>query len=468
MRHVSRLSIVRRSPGCCSRHVDLRPYRERMTEPPRPPGDGRPRSRPSDPTGNPTSARQRPVPPAHPRRRRRTAPAAHSVPAATARRPAPVPVATRPPPSLRCRWLPAARRCRGYPPPAPGRRLPARRAGGYPPGGGAPSTPTASSRATRPVATAPRRLRQQRRQDLGAGRPLRRRRRGVHQRRAARLRRPAGRLLAKGHQSPTVRAHAVAALNFQILWSIIGFALFFVSWCLLFIPSIAVFVFRDEKQELLGSLNIYSETAATSTRSTRDSFAAITSAAGQAISNAGRWQDSRDTVIQLETALRSRSDIDMAKGALIALHGCDPSAAFGRLVAESQRRNIKVRDLAVELLDHLQTPDGSWHRQRGQPISMRNPDLSDSIRSLAGCLLSESRREMVGETVLSAAIAIVGTATGIAFPAMISAPPATADPLPCTWCDTPNVQFFASPSGDISCQLDYRRGLHPICVLRFF
>lgn len=29
--------------------------------------------------------------------------------------------------------------------------------------------------------------------------------------------------LAKGNQSPTLRAHAVAALNFQILWSIIAF-----------------------------------------------------------------------------------------------------------------------------------------------------------------------------------------------------------------------------------------------------
>ena len=29
-------------------------------------------------------------------------------------------------------------------------------------------------------------------------------------------------LLAKGNESPTVRAHAVAALNFQILWSIIA------------------------------------------------------------------------------------------------------------------------------------------------------------------------------------------------------------------------------------------------------
>ncbi|BCJ63797.1 hypothetical protein GCM10009779_47820 [Polymorphospora rubra] len=50
--------------------------------------------------------------------------------------------------------------------------------------------------------------------------------------------------LAKGQQSPAVRAHAVAALNFQILWSGIAFLLIFVSWCLLFIPSVIVFAIQ--------------------------------------------------------------------------------------------------------------------------------------------------------------------------------------------------------------------------------
>jgi len=45
----------------------------------------------------------------------------------------------------------------------------------------------------------------------------------------------------------------------------------------------------------------------------------------------------------------------MAKGALIALHGCEPDEAFARLVDESQRRNIKLRDVALELLDRMQT-----------------------------------------------------------------------------------------------------------------
>ncbi|MCV7063888.1 ANTAR domain-containing protein [Mycolicibacterium vaccae] len=44
----------------------------------------------------------------------------------------------------------------------------------------------------------------------------------------------------------------------------------------------------------------------------------------------------------------------MAKGAPMALHGCDPDEAFGRLVSESQRRNMKVRDVVREMLDRLQ------------------------------------------------------------------------------------------------------------------
>jgi uncharacterized protein len=46
--------------------------------------------------------------------------------------------------------------------------------------------------------------------------------------------------MAKGQQSPTVRAHALQALNFQILWSIIGFVSLIIGCFLLFIPTLAV------------------------------------------------------------------------------------------------------------------------------------------------------------------------------------------------------------------------------------
>jgi AmiR/NasT family two-component response regulator len=112
----------------------------------------------------------------------------------------------------------------------------------------------------------------------------------------------------------------------------------------------------SEEQELVGSLNIYSQDASAFDPFDAQLMRLYTVAAGQAISNSGRWQHSRETVSQLETALLSRSDIDMAKGALIALHGGEPGEAFARLVDESQRRNIKVRDVALELLDRMKNP----------------------------------------------------------------------------------------------------------------
>jgi len=112
----------------------------------------------------------------------------------------------------------------------------------------------------------------------------------------------------------------------------------------------------DMEQELLGSLNIYSETASAFDPFDAQLMRLYTVTAGQAISNASRWQHSRETVSQLQTALLSRSKIDMAKGALIALHGCGEAAAFARLVDESQRRNTKLRTVAVELLDRLENP----------------------------------------------------------------------------------------------------------------
>jgi GAF domain-containing protein len=111
----------------------------------------------------------------------------------------------------------------------------------------------------------------------------------------------------------------------------------------------------DSEQELVGSLNIYSHTATAFDEFDTELMRLYSVAAGQAISNASRWQQARETVTQLETALISRSDIDMAKGALIALHGCDPREAFDRLAGESQRRNIKLRDVVREMLDRMQT-----------------------------------------------------------------------------------------------------------------
>jgi GAF domain-containing protein len=111
----------------------------------------------------------------------------------------------------------------------------------------------------------------------------------------------------------------------------------------------------ESEQELVGSLNIYSHTETAFDEFDAELMRLYSVAAGQAISNSSRWQKARETVTQLETALISRSDIDMAKGALIALHGCSPREAFDKLVDESQRRNIKLRDVVREMLNRMQT-----------------------------------------------------------------------------------------------------------------
>jgi GAF domain-containing protein len=118
--------------------------------------------------------------------------------------------------------------------------------------------------------------------------------------------------------------------------------------------SVPLLIAAMDEQELVGSLNIYSHTATAFDEFDTELMRMYSVAAGQAISNSARWQKARETVTQLEKALLSRSDIDMAKGALIALHGCDPPEAFARLKDESQRRNTKLRDVARELLKQMQ------------------------------------------------------------------------------------------------------------------
>jgi len=50
--------------------------------------------------------------------------------------------------------------------------------------------------------------------------------------------------LVKGNESATVRAHAVAALNFQIVWSIISVVSYIIASCLiwLILPGVLYFV----------------------------------------------------------------------------------------------------------------------------------------------------------------------------------------------------------------------------------
>ena len=79
----------------------------------------------------------------------------------------------------------------------------------------------------------------------------------------------------------------------------------------------------------------------------------------------------------LRQAMRARALIEQAKGLVAGRLGCTPDAAFDRFTAISQKANVKVLDLAAELLgatvpvmanpDHqpsVAPPDERW---RGRP-----------------------------------------------------------------------------------------------------
>ncbi|ANZ43139.1 hypothetical protein BBK82_30120 [Lentzea guizhouensis] len=109
---------------------------------------------------------------------------------------------------------------------------------------------------------------------------------------------------------------------------------------------------RSDRQHM-GSLNFYSYTAAAFDPFDEGLVRLFTTAASTAIANAHQWQRARDHVKHLETALVSRAVIEQAKGILMAVHSCSEDEAFDMLVKRSQDDNVKLRDVAKNLIDSL-------------------------------------------------------------------------------------------------------------------
>ncbi|GAB3149026.1 ANTAR domain-containing protein [Amycolatopsis sp. NPDC004378] len=63
-----------------------------------------------------------------------------------------------------------------------------------------------------------------------------------------------------------------------------------------------------------------------------------------------RYVKARETAEHLRTALTSRAVIDQAKGMLMAIRRIDADAAFALLVGQSQRENVKLREVATQFV----------------------------------------------------------------------------------------------------------------------
>jgi GAF domain-containing protein len=78
--------------------------------------------------------------------------------------------------------------------------------------------------------------------------------------------------------------------------------------------------------------------------------------AATALTNVQLYSQSAELARNLQLAMESRGVIEQAKGILMARRSCDEDTAFELLRRASQDHNVKVRDLARELVDWAISP----------------------------------------------------------------------------------------------------------------
>ncbi|MCA1693419.1 MAG: ANTAR domain-containing protein [Actinobacteria bacterium] len=107
----------------------------------------------------------------------------------------------------------------------------------------------------------------------------------------------------------------------------------------------------ENEGKALGALNLYSRSSDTfddETIKTAEQFAMLISAA---LGNIDAYRSAVELAHNLEAAMESRATIEQAKGMIMMERGCTADEAFQTLVAASQARNKKLRDIAIEIVD---------------------------------------------------------------------------------------------------------------------
>jgi GAF domain-containing protein len=72
-----------------------------------------------------------------------------------------------------------------------------------------------------------------------------------------------------------------------------------------------------------------------------------------AIANADAYAEASTLARNMQEAMHSRAEIEMAKGILMAQQHCTPAEAFSLLSKASQRSNRKLRDLARDIVANV-------------------------------------------------------------------------------------------------------------------
>jgi GAF domain-containing protein len=106
-----------------------------------------------------------------------------------------------------------------------------------------------------------------------------------------------------------------------------------------------------EGEEPVGVINVYSSQAGAFGPDICPVAELVAAAVGGVLQSVAEREALRDLAANLEKALTSRAVIDQAKGVLMARFGIDADDAFARLVALSNRLNVKLRDLALLVVE---------------------------------------------------------------------------------------------------------------------
>ncbi len=112
------------------------------------------------------------------------------------------------------------------------------------------------------------------------------------------------------------------------------------------------------RTEVLGALNLYSEIPDAFDDGARASSQAFAQQAAIVMANARAYWGAKDLSDQLQHAMESRATIEQAKGVLIGQSRISPEEAFNLLVRASQRENRKLREIAAEVVERAQNPNG--------------------------------------------------------------------------------------------------------------
>ena len=107
-------------------------------------------------------------------------------------------------------------------------------------------------------------------------------------------------------------------------------------------------------EDSLGALNIMATKTDAIPQSSRDVGAIFAAHAGVALSNAIEHQRSEQQIHQLEEGMLTRQVIGQAVGLVMATRQVGADAAFHTLKEISQQSNVKIREIAEQLVERAQ------------------------------------------------------------------------------------------------------------------